>query len=267
MRRKLPFDEAVGGPEVEVVIAGDWHSNSLWIQKIVPRIRDSAPQARTLLHVGDFNIGQGDLSRSRMLYTDAMFQATDIRRGLIALGNHDDHARFRRSSAWAQGVPHQLNNTRFYAAPRPFVLTIGGRRILLFGGAASLQADRREGYNYWSEEVATDAEYDAAGQIPGIDVLITHEGPNGATSATAGAERGQNPLRFSQDRLAESARSRQLTTTLNDRLQPALHFHGHLHAAAEGDLPGGRRVIALAKDEDPHNLVVLNLASLTWRYI
>jgi hypothetical protein len=267
MRQKREFADAWTEPETEIVVAGDWHSNTRWIPKIVPRIREGAPNARTLIHVGDFNIGQGPIPSKTMQFTDAMFETTQIARGLIVLGNHDDWSRFRTSTSWKRGVPHQLNDTRFYAAPRPYVLTIGGRRLMLFGGAASLQRNLREGSNFWKEEVATPEEYESAGRFPGIDVLLTHEAPNGATSATAEFEKGKNPGRFPADRIAASQESRRLTSGLSDDLMPAVHFHGHLHAPAEGELSGGRHVISLGQDEFAKNLVVLHLPTLTWRYI
>lgn len=251
----------------KVVVAGDWHSNTRYIPQVVARIRERAPDARFLIHAGDFNIGHGELARKQLLFTEAMFETTSIERAVIVLGNHDDWGRFRSSEAWRRGEPHQLDGTRFYAAPRAHVLTGAGRRILLFGGAASLQDRRVEDSNWWPEELASETEYDAAGQVPNIDILITHEAPDGATTATAAFERGQNPNRFAADRVVLSAASRDRTTRLSDVLLPALHFHGHLHFNAEGTLPEGRKVISLGQDEQRGNLALLDLETLTWNYI
>ncbi|HYI34613.1 MAG TPA: hypothetical protein VEX88_14220 [Glaciibacter sp.] len=48
---------------------------------------------------------------------------------------------------------------------------------------------------------------------------------------------------------------------------PELLFHGHMHVADERELPDGRRVVSLGRDDQDRNLGLLDVHDLTWTWL
>ncbi|MGA1813826.1 metallophosphoesterase [Frondihabitans sp. 4ASC-45] len=252
--------------ETHVLIAGDWHSNLSWLLNVIPRARSASPVARTLLQLGDFNIGMGRHAKAFVNMADSLCRGQGIDRLLITPGNHDHWGRLESIEGWHEGRPAQISE-RIWGLPRGYRFAIGGRTFLSFGGAASLDRhDRVEGKDWWPEEVASPKQFDQAAAGAYADVMLTHEAVDGGTSATDGIAAGQNPYGWPADRLAASAESRRLTTDLWNRVRPRVLFHGHLHQRASGKLPDGRRVYSLDRDFRPGNVGVLTLDTLEWTW-
>ncbi|RPE77871.1 MULTISPECIES: metallophosphoesterase [unclassified Frondihabitans] len=250
--------------ETHVLIAGDWHSNLSWLLNVIPRARSASPTARTLLQLGDFNIGAGRHAKAFVNMADSLCRGQGIERLLITPGNHDHWGRLENIEGWHEGRPAQISE-RIWVLPRGYRFAIGGRTFMSFGGAASLDRhDRVEGETWWPSEVGSDLEFSSAAAAGRADVMLTHEAVDGATSATDSITAGHNPYHWPGDRLEASAESRRRTTHLWNVVHPAILFHGHLHAGATGALNDGRRVYSLDMDARRGNLGVLDLETLSW---
>lgn len=252
--------------ETHVIIAGDWHSNVNWAMNVIPRTAAAAPHARTLLQLGDFNIGEGRYAKAFINMVDSLCRGQNIERLLITPGNHDHWGRLSKTKKFQQGRPARLSD-RIWVLPRGYRFNIGARTFLSFGGAASLDRhDRTENRDWWPSEMTSKAEVDAVGAVGPADIMLTHEAIDGATSATDGIAAGKNPFGWPADRLEASAESRKLTTALWNQVHPRVLFHGHLHQRGTGILADGRRVYSLDRDARPGNAGILTLDSLQWSW-
>ncbi len=250
--------------ETQVLIAGDWHSNLAWLLNVIPRARTAAPEARTLLQLGDFNVGVSRHAKAFLNMADSLCRGQGIERLLITPGNHDHWGRLDSIHDWQAGRPAQLTD-RVWVLPRGYRFTLGGRSVLSFGGAASLDTqDRIEGRSWWPSEVGSASEFAAAAAAGHADIMLTHEAVDAATAATDGIAARRNPYHWPLDRITASTESRRRTTHLWDQIKPELLFHGHLHQRASGVLPDGRRVYSLDMDSRRGNLGVLDLRTLEW---
>ncbi|WMI81545.1 hypothetical protein [Anaerotignum sp. MB30-C6] len=99
-------------------------------------------------------------------------------------GNHENHVLLNsfEVSQWNGGNVHRIGE-RVYHLMRGQVYSIYGNNILTFGGARSVDKDRREeGVSWWKEEepTAEEIEYGKKQLIQHADVIdyvITHESP------------------------------------------------------------------------------------------
>ncbi len=263
------MDQVHSLPEHRVAIAGDWHTSGLWARSALRLLHDEAPDIRTLLHLGDFNLtSNAPWTAFRKSVVEAM-STHGVERILVTPGNHDNWAQLAPQFDLHPNSPYHLPKTNTIAyLPPGYRFTIGGRSFLSFGGAASPDQERRfEGRNWWPNEEPSTAE--AARAVAGghVDVMLTHEAIDGGTRRVDEIiSRPQHPL-FSEKGLRASRRSRALVTDVWTQLAPARLFHGHMHVQAEGHLDADRSVYSLAANNAKGNIGVLDLSDLTWTWL
>jgi len=244
-----------------VAIAGDWESKAASVAAVLALIVRTAPEVRTILHLGDLRyeapkIVDGKMRSSSFLGDlDALLDEHGIDRLLLTPGNHDWweqlHAEFLRHP----GRPYRIA-TRIWALPRGFRFRIGSTEFMSFGGAASL--DKGPGRSGWSEhEVPTDSEVIEAVKRGTVDVLLTHETPDASTPAVDAITRRSKS--WPPDRLAASAASRRLITDLITGVQARLTFHGHMHVSGEAQGPSQRSIYSLNVAGAPGNVGLLDV--------
>lgn len=106
--------------------------------------------------------------------------------GIIAFidGNHENHELLNSMevSTWNGGKVHQVGE-RVYHLMRGEIYSIYGNNFFTFGGARSVDKDRRkEGVSWWKEEEPSIKEMEYGKEqilnnINNIDYVITHETP------------------------------------------------------------------------------------------
>lgn len=252
--RVLEHASTLDLPDQRVAVCGDWHGNVGWAQTIARVLPYMAPDVTTLLHLGDWWMPPTEI--------DDVFVATDIDRILVTLGNHEP---------WNQISPllderpgHAIRVSKLiWLLPRPARLTIGGRRVLSLGGAASVDRQSRiEGLTWWPEEAVTDDHVAAAIAGGPADLMLTHEGPAGTPVRPVREILRTNPHRFPETALEASAASRARITEVWNAVRPELLAHGHMHVAAGGKTDDGRRVASLGREGHEGNLGILDMATL-----
>jgi len=255
--------------ETRVAIAGDWHSSVVWARTALRLVQRHAPDVKTLLHLGDFNLTSNHPWKA---YRHGLMNAmTDsgIERIMVTPGNHDHWGQLADRFAIGPDTPYVLPKAQGISfLPRGYRFTIRGRTFLSFGGAASPDFESRfEGVNWWPAEEPTRA--DAANALRGgsIDIMLTHEAVQGGTRAVDYIIANPNRGIFSERGLAASHRSRFLVTDVWEQLAPPLIFHGHMHVRAEGHHADGRTVYSLAANNAAGNIGILDLDSLTWTWL
>lgn len=120
-----------------------------------------------LIQVGDFGAGFHSTFVEDMEYMNEELKNNNVTLYVIR-GNHDDPKFFNGEYEWSN-----LKLLKDYT-----VLTIEGKRILLVGGAISIdRIQRRENVSWWKDEVF-DFKPELLEAYEGIDVVITHSSPN-----------------------------------------------------------------------------------------
>lgn len=251
--------------ETYVAFAGDWHSNGYWAAHAIHRMHAQYPQVRTVLHVGDFGFIPGHQTDGYLNAVDRACARTHIDRILVTPGNHEHWDNLQSRFAENPGQPVQFSE-RVWALPRGHRFTIGGRSFLSFGGAASVDFEYRLiGESWWPSEFPSREDVEQAIQGGPADMMVTHETINGGTGRVQLAL-AANPQGWPLAALAYSGMSRMLVTEVWDAVKPAVLIHGHMHIADQIQLADGQQVISLGCDEQPGNIGVLNLTSLTWSW-
>lgn len=255
--------------ETRVAIAGDWHSSGYWARRALGMLHDRAPDIRTVLHLGDFNLTS---NTPWLAYRRSVVEAmatNGVERILVTPGNHDDWGQLAARFDMHPGKPYDLPKTQTISfLPRGYRFAIGGRSFLSFGGAASPdQGKRIEGRDWWPQEEPTTADAHRALAGGTIDVMLAHEGVDGGTRLVDEVIARPNRRLFDEVGLSASRRSRFLVTAVWSELAPARLFHGHFHVRAEGHLPALRSVYSLAANNSPGNIGILDLQDLSWSWL
>lgn len=160
------------------------------------------------------------------------------------------------------GEPVQVSKVT-WLLPRPCTFTIGGRRFLSLGGAASVdRLWRTPGKGWWPDEAINDEHVAAAIAGGPADVMLTHESPAGTPVRRVREILRTNPMGFQEQTRLESAESRARVSRVWDAVRPELLMHGHMHVAGGGMTEDGRRVSSLGMDESEGNLAFLDLETL-----
>ena len=253
--------------ETRVVIAGDWHGNIAWVGKAIPSIARNSSGVRTILHVGDFGIWPSAGGRKFLDAVDFWCARAGISRVLVTPGNHENWDWLEEAFVSEPGNPVALSSV-VEVLPRGYRFEIGNRTFASFGGAASVDFEMRSpGIDWFPGELPTEQDVERAISGGPADVLLTHEAIDGGTPASEDMLLS-NPMRWSPKALDYSSRSRALVTRVWDGVAPSLLFHGHMHLADRVTLPSsGQQVISLGRDGQTRNLALLELSTLSWRWL
>jgi hypothetical protein len=156
------LDELGRVDDARLAVAGDWHSNIMWIQQVLSELRRLAPDVSTILHTGDFSILPEARGKRFLRAVDAACRENGIDRILVTPGNHEDWPRLDALFAARPGEAVRLSAS-VWLMPRGYRFSIHGRTFMSFGGAASLDAAyRRTRGTWWASEMPAPEEVAAA---------------------------------------------------------------------------------------------------------
>lgn len=252
--RVLEHTSTIDLPDQRVAVCGDWHGNVGWARTIARVLPYIASDVTTLLHLGDWSMPVAEI--------DKVFAETDVDRILVTVGNHEPFDQISPLLDENPGAAVRVSKLTWFL-PRPARLTIGGRRVLSLGGAASVDRQSRiEGLTWWPDEAITDEHVAAAIAGGPADLMLTHEGPADTPVRPVREILRTNPHRFPKAALEASAASRARVAEVWDAVHPELLVHGHMHVAAGGKAEDGRRVASLGRDGQEGNLAILDMGNL-----
>jgi hypothetical protein len=229
----VPFSRDSDGDQMRatfggdrVVIADDWCGNIPCIHEVLPRLHAHASDVTTVFRLGDFGMYPRRRGKGFLGSVVASSKAFGIERVIVTPGNHDDWSRLEQRFAARPGEGVQLSEVVWFL-PRGFHFTLGGHRWMPFGGAGSIDYQRRiEGEDWWPSETPDNDVENAIAGGP-VEVLLTHASVNGGTRQVDRILR-DNPHGWDPEALAHSALSRERVTRLWDAVQPRVLVHGHL---------------------------------------
>lgn len=150
-------------------------------------------------------------------------------------GNHENHVLLRKT--YDTGNYNEFWKIRdgVYYSPRGHKFTWDGITFLTMGGAYSVDRNRRRiGTSWWWEEVIEADEVERASAAGKIDVLLSHDVPEGVDMARLLARRGGG-----YSRIPGAEKNRVMLREVVDATLPRFVFHGHYHVNYREDFYTG----------------------------
>lgn len=241
-----------------IVIAGDWHINTLWGEHVIRAASKLLPLNgfRLIIHVGDFGVWPG--STEYLSRLSRALNAHDMYLWFID-GNHDDHARLARLHENFPGPMPLDKRKRIWHLPRGTRWEWHGVRWLAVGGAGSPDKWRRiAGLSWWPEETITPeqvADITAGGMT---DVLVAHDCPQRFMPPLPPPPREWN--------LTMCRESSYQLQRITDATMPMNIFHGHLHMSRHDTFAtewGNVEVTGLEMDDLDANWQIIDCHTLS----
>lgn len=211
--------------EDTICFAGDWHGNTNQARNTI--MRAVTDECKAIIHVGDFGIWSND---SKFLHkVDRMLTERNIVLYFVD-GNHENFDKLYEYPIIEDGT-RQVRSHIFHL-PRGFRWEWDGITFLALGGAASIDKNfRREGESWWPEELITEEDVLKAQEGGKVDVMITHDSPEGVPNPITDDVFGQMKaaMTFGYDVLETCNSHRKTLKRVTDITTPRILFHGHYH--------------------------------------
>lgn len=205
---------------MKILVAGDLHGSPMAAQKLVYTAR--AVEADEIWQAGDFGYWPNEPGYEAFI--EIMREApTGV---YFADGNHEDHRAL--ASGTGRLRPRQILDNIWHQ-PRGSVREVGGKRVMFFGGAQSVdEAHRMVGVSWFREELPNATEWANALEQGKVDVVVAHEAPPAVNFHYPPHHQAFWPTVTLQR--AERFRI-QLEQHLLPSADPGVWFHGHHHKA------------------------------------
>jgi predicted phosphodiesterase len=242
--------------------AGDWHGNSTGVAEKMRRL--SRAGVTRLMHVGDFALWPDRAGRRFLDQVNGYAEESGI---LIVVtpGNHEEWRYLTAAFAAAEGAPAMIRS-HIVALPRGHRWTHRGHSFVSFGGAASIDFEfRRIGRSWWMAELPTVEEGAALAAGGHAEIMITHDSPAPGTPSVNRIR--ATPNGWSTDALAYADVGARRITAAWEAVAPDVLVHGHFHVQDAVTLRSGQRIVSLAAEHDPGNVLLLNLETMTSRWL
>lgn len=273
----------------KIGVAGDWHGNTQWavsaINQMCEKLEDQTQAI--ILQLGDFGIW-----RKNDRYQKEISKALDNNDALLYFidGNHENHpllAKYldskRRKLEWETSNRSPESTWPFWAGDRGdwdipngveieewlYWLPRGsrwewhGKKWLAVGGAVSVDQNwRREGFDWFPEEVISQTQKRAIIARGPADVMITHDCPDFYHPYDE-----SNPYGFNWGLLAKAREHAQLLQEIVEAVQPSYLMHGHYHRHYQTDIFkdwGTLNLTGLHCDGTQGNWYILDLEKMEW---
>lgn len=218
----------VAGPEL-VAFAGDWHGS---IRRAEAACRE-LKHVSTIIHVGDFGYWTNIPGTRKFLYRLNRVLEENDQVLLWIDGNHEDHSRIAKLiTDPVTGL--QPVTQRIWHIPRGHRWVWNNLVWMGLGGAHSIDRKwRTPGHDWWPEESLTDKDIEYASRPGPVDVMVTHDCPQGVDIPVLRGGSSQWP----REDVYASDIHRSILRTVVDDVSPRLLVHGHYHCRYHEQLP------------------------------
>ncbi len=265
----------------QVGFLGDTHGNLRWVEL---RLKDLHDAGITLVfQVGDWGGYWPSNDSPKFRYRVNKLLAQYGMKLLVTLGNHEDYAQIEKnlkevkSGTW-KGFLWDERTPQIRYFKRGQVWEFSGVRFQSLGGAASIdRAYRTPNRSWWEGEKITlediyNTNENARNTEGEIDVFIAHDI---FASANIWPNGGEGAGGWSLTDLAYAQTSRDALQMVVEVVKPKLWFFGHYHFRVEGeselvDVTGAKfttKFACLNRDNDTDSLIILDLATLEYKYV
>ncbi|MFZ2238020.1 MAG: hypothetical protein WAV90_00595 [Gordonia amarae] len=236
-------------------MAGDWHGSA---HAACAAIGYAARRGiGTVLQLGDFGYWVPG-PRTRMFLESVEIACAELGVTLLWVdGNHEDFSQLLELPI-DPGTGLRAISPHVHHLPRGLRWTWHGRTWMALGGAHSVDKHRRiEGRSWWPEEHLTEAEVQAAISPGPVDVIVSHDAPDGVPIP------GLSPHQFPAEQIAIGDWHRRQVGNVVDAVGPGLLMHGHYHVRYRTQR-GRTEVIGLADNTARlvDNIMVMDVVGL-----
>lgn len=221
---------------MRVAFLGDTHANTGPTLEVIEAVARAG--VNTIVQCGDFGFWPRFPSGQKFLRkVSKKCQEYDITLHW-ADGNHEDHSK----------LPHHQvdpweHHPNIVWHPRGTTSTFWDKKFLWLGGAVSVDKyHRTPGHDWFHNEIPDQEQWDRALTAGPVDVLITHDAPNGVSL------RGMPGVLDELERA--SAHMRFGISSVIETTNPRLVVHGHWHQRLTTLTPE-RLILSLGYDYNP----------------
>ncbi len=207
------------------MVAGDTHGDSEHCKYLIEQAEKN--NIDVIVQLGDF--GYWEHSKDGQLFLKYLNEA--LKRAGINLfwldGNHENHTKLREDYGVDIENPEPVGiRSNIVYLPRATTWEWQGIRHMAVGGAWSIDYKfRTPGRSWWPEEmISTEEEKLAISRGP-VDILLTHDVPDGVDINTHFAIQGRDFLKAD----VQSQLNRETVRRIVDGVRPKLLVHGHYH--------------------------------------
>lgn len=230
---------------MKIMFLGDVHGNDKFFTQAVKVA--AADGCHAVIQVGDFGYWEhAKEGKSFLKWCERYLQEKGLTLYWLD-GNHENHS-VLRANYGPGGDRHkptpegfwQMRSNIFYL-PRGVRWNWEGVDFMALGGAYSIDKDwRTEGKSWWPEERITAEEAEYASRPGNVDVMLTHDCPDGVDIPCLRAQQ--------KNRYPESQDNRSLVASVVRAVRPILLVHGHYHERYS-------QVLAWPYDADDNGLI------------
>ena len=272
-RSERVWDEeiALGDAEVKrILLLGDIHNRRGVFEAALRAAQDE--NCDVLVQVGDFWLQDRYWRGYSPSEAGLMWAASQSPIPVVVVdGNHEAwpsleafQQREETKLARQRGLPLHLVGSLWWA-DRGSTWTWAGKRFGALGGSASPDRWMRRLAPYrWDQETTTrdDLERLLDNAPDGLDVLVCHDAPEGASGLVGGLD-----YTMPHDLQAEADLVQALVRSAVDETRPALMFHGHWHQRNRTRLNTITEILGLAADGRPSCAAVLSIDDMQAEYV
>lgn len=199
---------------MRVLLAGDTHGNHRHVDYLLKMAAEL--QADRIVQVGDFGYWPHLSDYHRRVSSMAQRARTPI---YWLDGNHENFDALEVAVDVDADEPQGMLPDLWYL-PRGCTWAWDGCRFMSLGGAYSIdKSSRTEGYSWWPQETLTRAQVERAMDRGPVDVLLTHDTPEGVCPIVDSNYKGDDISRG----------NRKAVSAVADAVTPRLVVHGHYH--------------------------------------
>jgi Icc-related predicted phosphoesterase len=206
---------------MRIMVAGDWHGNKGFVEAFYDRWV-SKMDVEAVVQVGDFGFWEN--GRGGPEFLDAV-NACSVKHNVDTYwidGNHEDHELLRSRYIQDQVDDFVEIRDHVFHIPRGLAWEWDGVKFMGFGGAYSPNKAQLTPYiNWFPQEMAFDEEIDRAATRGTVDVLFSHDVPEGVQF--------MNEVFAGTVPIMGAMWSRRHMLRVAEAAQPTMIVHGHYH--------------------------------------
>jgi predicted phosphodiesterase len=237
-----------------IVLQGDTHGNGHALVDGFYHAHEN--KATAIIQLGDFGYGWL-INEDKCEFSKLAAEMVD-KLGIPFYWIDGNHENFNH--LYAQPLDENGHRTIFPGVThlqRGSTITIDGTTFMAFGGAVSVDKERRKlNTSWWEQEAIIPEDLTRAEQSGRADIFLSHDSPYGSQDEASYKWLART---FGETASLESQANQHLVRQALDASGAKVAFHGHLHRHYQVNLDNGVVVTGLNQDGEEGNLYLLDI--------